>query len=631
MIEGKADPPKSRSLSHVLLLPLTCLLIVVPLALAAIYYLERSALADADERYASAAALHAADLISLTYDEVSRNYSRMVPEAKRLHLELNRDLPEAMENVDVHQLAGGLRERLPEGLRVDCAVVTDSLVIHDTTYGPEKGLDLSNFADAVADFEEARNTKAVAIAFPVVESVGTHVRLYSHMLSPSGRYFTQLAFFSQDANLLFRKMRDLLSEQGTLTRADIFLVSQGGQQAALPQIFHFNRQPETGPAEDSRVRDAVAQLVDGDETFIISWAEDRSWIEYYRRADLDPDLVGALPFGAVVCVQLDTQLHLQALSTHRALVLVAIIVVLGALVLVSFVLRRAIQEPLSELAAHIDQKAPVHSGERIQQTLELSVIAERFNEHLAEIQRGKAAMQDLYAESEERLSDRTNELRALSRRLLSVQEDEMRRISQELHDGFSQTLVGLRLKLSVLTGILPGNDAKACGDIVAECGDILDQSLVEVRHLIDILRPAALGKSGLAGALKWLGGQYGDLIAVKVTAAESVPKELDEEIAVSAYRIAQEAIGNALKHSESDAVNVALDCDSAGTLTLVIEDKGVGFEPERQRDEAAGIGHYGLDSMSERAKLSGGSLLVRSKPGEGTHIEARWKLNESGA
>ncbi len=625
MSSGTARSYQSKSLNRVLLVPAACLLIAVPAALGIIYFLNRNALEYADERYVGSAARYSADLISLSYSEVARHYTRMIPAAERSHRELNRTLPDTLEEVDVRALRDIVRARIPEGIHVDVAAVSQSLVILDTTYLPEKGLDLSAFSDAVADFEEARKPNAVSVAFPVVESAGKHVRLYSHMLAPSGRYFTQLAFYSSDADRLFEAMRERLSERGDLRCADVFLVSHDGGEP-LPHVFHFNQRESTCP-ESVEVRDAIDQLINSDEDSAVHWLPDQARIDYYQKVALDPGLVGTLPFGAVVCVQLDTHEHLRALAVYRVLVLAAIFFVLGAIALVGIVLRRAVQRPLQELAQHIDKRQRLRDGGAIYRTHELSLIAERFNEHLSSIQRGEDEMRALYADAEERVRGRTEDLRRLSRRLLSAQEDEMRRISMELHDGFGQSLVGLRLKLRGLSESISKGDARRSASVLAECENVLDQALSEVRHLIDILRPAVLGANGLAGALQWLGGQYGDLMAVNVIVKGEGPERLDEQVSVAAYRIAQEAISNAMKHSGARAVDVTLQTEPGGALTLIIQDEGEGFRPGDVRENDEVIHHYGLESMKERARLSGATLDIISSPGKGTRIEACWPLD----
>ena len=108
-----------------------------------------------------------------------------------------------------------------------------------------------------------------------------------------------------------------------------------------------------------------------------------------------------------------------------------------------------------------------------------------------------------------------------------------------------------------------------------------------------------------------------------------MPTELGEQVAVSVYRIAQEAISNAMKHSGAATVNVGLNVDSGGRLALVVEDDGSGFLPDGVSGDDGLNSHYGLESMRERAELSGGSLSICSSPEGGTRIEAQWPLNET--
>jgi two-component system NarL family sensor kinase len=101
-----------------------------------------------------------------------------------------------------------------------------------------------------------------------------------------------------------------------------------------------------------------------------------------------------------------------------------------------------------------------------------------------------------------------------------------------------------------------------------------------------------------------------------------VPDELKTEI----FRILQEAMNNAAKHSKASRVTVALK-QVLGDLQLVVGDDGVGFSPEEHRRRASD-GGFGLVSMRERAELFGGSLILTSESGEGTMVLARWELSD---
>jgi signal transduction histidine kinase len=97
--------------------------------------------------------------------------------------------------------------------------------------------------------------------------------------------------------------------------------------------------------------------------------------------------------------------------------------------------------------------------------------------------------------------------------------------------------------------------------------------------------------------------------------------EIPEDYKIVVYRVMQEALTNAAKHSKADTINIRLKKD-AGCLELEVEDNGCGFNPRQAFEGGDGLSGYGLRSMQERAEICGGSISVYSRPGAGTHIRA---------
>jgi signal transduction histidine kinase len=197
-------------------------------------------------------------------------------------------------------------------------------------------------------------------------------------------------------------------------------------------------------------------------------------------------------------------------------------------------------------------------------------------------------------------------------RELSVLE-ERARLARELHDAVSQKLFSIRVKARAAEVLVPRDPARAAAEMesVAELGG---QAHAELRAVIDGLAPPDLAAGGLAGSLRsyavLAGRTHG--VQVKFDAAADLPAlGADREAAV--YRVAQEALHNALRHSGADTICVSLAARRHRVI-LEVADRGRGFAVD------APSGGLGLASMGERAAAAGGMLTVRSAPGEGTLV-----------
>lgn len=214
-------------------------------------------------------------------------------------------------------------------------------------------------------------------------------------------------------------------------------------------------------------------------------------------------------------------------------------------------------------------------------------------------------------------------LRALSRRLLEVQEDERRRLARDLHDDIGQALTALKIQLESLARTESDAAQRAR---VLESVETTRHALERVRQLSLSLRPLQLDDLGLVAALRsHLDRQAGvGGLAPHFDAAEA-PKSLAPEVETACFRVAQEAINNVLRHAR--ARNLWLRLFTAdGRLALSVRDDGGGFDPEAARRRAAGGASLGLAGMEERIALAGGTLELRSAPGQGTILLATFPL-----
>ena len=224
--------------------------------------------------------------------------------------------------------------------------------------------------------------------------------------------------------------------------------------------------------------------------------------------------------------------------------------------------------------------------------------------------------------TEEQLERSTHLLQTFSRRLFEVQEEERRHLARELHDEIGQSLTAAKITLQSVTG----NGGNATVARVQETTAILDRLLGQVRQISLDLRPSMLDDLGLVPALRSLIDQQGRRASVEMRlSAENVPESLDAKVQTTCFRIAQEAITNALRHAHATRVEVDLRRDDEN-LRLVIRDNGTGFDVESAQAQAVGLGLIGI---KERAALLGGRVRIISSPNKGTSIEVSLPLTFS--
>ena len=211
-----------------------------------------------------------------------------------------------------------------------------------------------------------------------------------------------------------------------------------------------------------------------------------------------------------------------------------------------------------------------------------------------------------------------DELRHLSRQLLSVQEEERRKISRELHDVIAQSLSSINLRLAELKTESETSREILCQKI--ESTQILVEKSVEIVHrFARELRPSVLDDLGLIPALeahlKTFMQETG--VRVKLTAFGEI-EESDNATLTILYRIAQEALANVARHAHAQNAQVSI-LDLNGTIRMDITDDGVGFEVDGQSCAVKTI-RLGLLGMKERTEMIGGSFCIESAPGKGTTI-----------
>jgi len=228
---------------------------------------------------------------------------------------------------------------------------------------------------------------------------------------------------------------------------------------------------------------------------------------------------------------------------------------------------------------------------------------------------------------EEEVKKRTRQIERqsheLTRRVLQAQEEERKRIARELHDETAQSLSTLLINIDLLELRLPPDSTSEPDDTLRAGIDrlrtIARRTLDETRALSHGLRPAILDDVGLVAAVEWFADEFAHSFdgTVHVRANQPEPR-LPSEIELALFRIAQEALTNAGKHSRADSVDVGLRFNNK-TAELIVADNGRGFDETKlaRPTRKGGLGLYG---MRERAELIGADLEISSDLGAGTRI-----------
>ena len=204
--------------------------------------------------------------------------------------------------------------------------------------------------------------------------------------------------------------------------------------------------------------------------------------------------------------------------------------------------------------------------------------------------------------------------------VIRAQEQERRRIGRDLHDEALQSLSAAAMRLGALEERLDGAGDAALRTGIGAVRDALIDALWEIRKLIVALRPSDLDDLGLVPALSAYARSRLDEAGV-VLELETRPRNLrrlprDFETAV--FRIAQEAVNNIARHAQAAHARITIH-EVSGVLELRVDDDGVGFSPDRMDERAPGEG-LGIEGMTERATLVGGTFEVRSTRGRGTSV-----------
>ncbi|NOS69242.1 MAG: hypothetical protein HOP33_04855 [Verrucomicrobia bacterium] len=225
-------------------------------------------------------------------------------------------------------------------------------------------------------------------------------------------------------------------------------------------------------------------------------------------------------------------------------------------------------------------------------------------------------------------SDRLQQqLRQLSRQILSAQEEERREISRELHDVIAQTLTGINVRLAALKKEAAIN-TKSLDRNIARTQRLVEKSVDIVHQFARELRPAVLDDLGLIPALHSFAKIFSKRTHIRVhLKAYAGVEQLDGNKRTILYRVAQEALTNVARHAQASRVEVSIQ-KLSGCICMKITDDGKSFSVERVLHANRGK-RLGLLGMRERLEMVGGKFAVESAPGKGTTIEAQLPLGKA--
>ena len=262
-------------------------------------------------------------------------------------------------------------------------------------------------------------------------------------------------------------------------------------------------------------------------------------------------------------------------------------------------------------------------------TTELAATNRNLKREIARRQAGEESLkkgEEHYRQLLEQSQHMQEQLRLLSRQLLSVQEEERKKISRELHDEIAQTLTGINIRLAALK-IEATVNTKGLQEKISSTQRLVEKSVDIVHRFARELRPAVLDDLGLIPALHSFLKSFTTRTGVRagLTAFAAVER-LDTAKRTVLFRVTQEALSNVARHAQASRVEVSIqklpDC-----ICMKIKDDGKSFNVERTL-HANGGKRLGLLGMRERLEMVGGKFGVESSPGKGTTVQAQIPLGK---
>ena len=304
--------------------------------------------------------------------------------------------------------------------------------------------------------------------------------------------------------------------------------------------------------------------------------------------------------------------HLIDKAADYSLILLFATIGICLSVLINFFMLRSALHPLFELRRLVDQ---LKEGQT-------SIDPARFMGRDPDIAQLAHTLDSLV----QLLKERNNQLKELSRRAITAQEEERKRIAFSLHDDTGQALTTLIFNLERIEDNLTNNSFDIQPGLTSSL-QLARATLKELRKIIYGLRPTMLDDLGLVPAIRWYvrSNLEETGIQVKFDFSDNLER-LPSELTTTLFRISQEAINNIVRHSNASSVEIHLFRKN-GDVFLQVRDDGQGFDVAQEANRAIPKQQLGLLGIKERAGLVGGKVEIASSPGSGTSLEFRAPLH----
>jgi PAS domain S-box-containing protein len=274
---------------------------------------------------------------------------------------------------------------------------------------------------------------------------------------------------------------------------------------------------------------------------------------------------------------------------------------------------------VSDVTAKVDQErhlkvAMTHLEAEVERrTKDLNATIHALENEIGERKR----IADALAHSQERLKQ-------ISKRTLNVLEADRQTVSKELHDGVGASLAAIKFSLEEKEFRRAQNNGRLDESLQQEITYLLS-TIKETKRISANLRPTTLDDLGLVATIQWYLRQYRRMygnIDVRFD-MDLTEADVPEMMKIIIYRIVQEGLSNAEKHSEASTVHLKICfCDDKHAISVSLQDDGRGFDVNETLSEKDPLSGYGLRAMRERCEIFGGSFQIESRVGEGTRIDA---------
>lgn len=313
----------------------------------------------------------------------------------------------------------------------------------------------------------------------------------------------------------------------------------------------------------------------------------------------------AIGNAAIIVIGATAETFLARRYSQSSLLILVSIVALS--IAGSYAITRLALKPLSELRIYLEQAR----GDFLN-------IAQPFQSSNPDFETCMVA--DALASLISQLESANRQLKAVCGRAITAQEEERKRIARWLHDDTSQSLAILILQLERFERRLPGQETEMRAELQST-RELAGRTLNELRKIIHGLRPSILDDLGLAPAIRWYARSTLEEAGIQVNVdVDKGPAELPPELAITLFRIAQEAINNISHHSQAHSAGITLR-GGESEIYLAVEDDGAGFRVDDDLEEAIRKRHWGIIGIKERLDRIGGWLNLVSEPGKGTLLE----------